>query len=55
MKNQYISSRIKNHKITKKKKFFFDGVPLKGYIASKVIFRFGTRNKRKIVLGISSD
>ena len=33
MKKQYKSSRIKNHKITKKK-FFFDGVPLKGYLAS---------------------
>ena len=33
MKKLYKSSRIKNHKITKKKKFF-DGVPLKGYLAS---------------------
>ena len=32
MKKLYKSSRIKNHKITKKK--FFDGVPLKGYIRS---------------------
>ena len=32
MKKQYKSSIIKNHKITKK--IFFDGVPLKGYIAS---------------------
>ena len=31
-KKQYESSIIKNHKITKKKKF--DGVPLKGYVAS---------------------
>ena len=45
MKKQYQSSRIKNHKITKKKKI--DGVPLKGYVASKVIFRFGARNKKK--------
>ena len=30
MKKQYKSSRIKNHKITKK----IDGVPLKGYVAS---------------------
>ena len=42
MIKQYKSSRIKNHKITKK--FFFDGVPLKGYVASKVIFRFGAGN-----------
>ena len=32
MKKQYKSSRIKNHKITKN--IFFDGVPLKGYVAS---------------------
>ena len=32
MKKQYKSSRIKNHKITKKNNF--DGVPLKGYVAS---------------------
>ena len=32
MKKQYKSSRIKNHKNYKKK--FFDGVPLKGYVAS---------------------
>ena len=34
MKKQYKSSRIKNYKITKKKKIFFDGVPLKGYVHS---------------------
>ena len=44
MKKQHKSSRIKNHKITQKK---IDGVPLKGYVASKVIFRFGARNKKK--------
>ena len=32
MKKQYKSSKIKNPKITKK--FFFDGIPLKGYVAS---------------------
>ena len=32
MKKQYISSMIKNLKITKKK--FFDGIPLKGDVAS---------------------
>ena len=31
MKKQYKSSRIKNHKITKKKS---DRVPLKGYVVS---------------------
>ena len=31
-KKKYKSSIIKNHKITNKK--FFDGVPLKGYVAS---------------------
>ena len=33
MKKEYKSSRIQNHKITKKKKKK-DGVPLKGYVAS---------------------
>ena len=32
MKKQYKSSITKNHMI--KKNFFFDGVPLKGYVAS---------------------
>ena len=32
MKKQYRSSRIKNNKITEKNSF--DGVPLKGYVAS---------------------
>ena len=32
MKKQYKSSITKNHKI--RKKYFFDGVPLKGYVAS---------------------
>ena len=32
MKKQYKSSIIKNLKITKK--IFFDGIPLKGYVAS---------------------
>ena len=32
MKKQYKSSKIKNHEITEKG--FFDGVPLKGYVAS---------------------
>ena len=31
MEKQYESSRIKNHNITKN---IFDGVPLKGYVAS---------------------
>ena len=32
MKKKKKSSRIKNHKITNK--YIFDGVPLKGYVAS---------------------
>ena len=44
-KKQYNSSITKNHKITKNK--IFDGVPLKGYVASYVIFRSGARNKKK--------
>ena len=32
MKKQYNSSIIKNHRITNKKNF--DGVPLKGYVAT---------------------
>ena len=32
MKKQYKSSIIKNHKIIKKN--FFDGIPLKGYVAT---------------------
>ena len=33
MKKQYKSSRIKNHRLTKKNSFF-DGVPLKSYVAT---------------------
>ena len=46
MKKQYRPSVIKNHEITNKF-FFFYGVPLKGYIASLVMFRFCARNKKK--------
>ena len=52
MKKQYKSSIIKNHKITNKKN---DGVPLQGYAASEVIFRFRAKNKKKSLVGISSD
>ena len=45
MKKQYKSSRIKNNKITKKKKI--DCVPFKGYVASEVMFRLGARNIEK--------
>ena len=45
MKWQYKSSIIKNHKIT-----IFYGVPLKGYVASSVIFRFWARNEKKKAL-----
>ena len=44
MKTRIHSSIIKNHKNYKKR--CFDGVPFKGYVASEVIFRFGTRNKK---------
>ena len=53
MKKHYKSSIIKNHKITKTK-FFFDGVPLKGYEASGVIFDLAPEIKKRIV-GISSN
>ena len=46
MRKQYKSSIIKNHKITRKT--FFDGVPLKGYVAAQVIFRFGARIKKAL-------
>ena len=36
MNKQYKLSLIKNHKITKKN--FFDGIPLKGNIASYLIY-----------------
>ena len=47
------SSINKNYEFTKKN--FFDGVPLKDYVASYVIFRFCARNKKKSIFGISSD
>ena len=49
MKIQDKSSITKNHK---KKNY---GVPFKGYLASKVIFRFCTRNKKKDIVDKSSD
>ena len=52
MKKQYKSSRITNHKITKKN--FFDGGPLKGYIALKLFLDLVPKIKKGIV-GISSD
>ena len=48
MKKQYKSSIIKNNIITKKN--FFGNVPLKGYVASLVSFRFCARNKKKKAL-----
>ena len=53
MKKQHKSSIIKNHKI--KNKNVFDGVPLKGYVASSVILRFHARYKKKSIVGIFSD
>ena len=47
MKKQYKSPIIENHKFIKKKPNFFLWCSLKGYIASEVIFRFCTRNKKK--------
>ena len=44
MRKPYKSSKIKHEKITKKKLM---GVPLKGYVASEVIFRFGARNEKQ--------
>ena len=52
MKKQFKSSIIKNHKITKRK--FFDGVPLKGYVASNLFLDLASEIKKSIV-GISSD
>ena len=43
-KKQYRSSIITNHKKKKKKN---RGVPLIGYVASLVMFRFCARNKKK--------
>ena len=45
MKKQHKSLIIMSYKITKKKKI--DGVPLKGYVASKVIFRTCAKNQKK--------
>ena len=44
MKKQYKSSKIKNKNY---KEIFLMGVPLKGYVASKVIFRFGARDEKQ--------
>ena len=52
MKKQYKSSRTKNHK--NYKKIFFDAVPLKGYLASKLFLDLAPEMKKSIV-GISSD
>ena len=53
MKKQHKPSITKIHEI--KKKVSFDGVPLKGYVASFVIFRFCARNKEKSIVGKSRD
>ena len=52
MKKQCISSITKNHKI--KRKYFFYGVPLKGYVASKLFLDFVPEMKKAIV-GKPSD
>ena len=46
MRKQYKSSKIKNEKNYQKKKILM-GVPLKGYVASEVIFRFGARKEKQ--------
>ena len=52
MKKQYRSSIIENHKITTI--FFFYGVPLKGYIASYVIFSSTGRRPASLCHGLLS-
>ena len=52
MKKQCKLSVTKNHKTIKN--IYFDGVPLKGNVASKVISRFGAKSEKSI-LGKSSD
>ena len=47
MKNKYKSLTTKNHKI--KINILFDGVPLKGYVPSLVIFRFCARKKKTLL------
>ena len=47
MKKQYKSSITNNHTI--EKNTFVDGIPLKGYVTSKIIFRFCTRIKKSIL------
>ena len=49
MKNNTNHQELRIIKLQKKKKCF-DGVSLKGYVASYVDFRFGARNKRKALL-----
>ena len=44
MKKEYKLSIIKNQEISNKKNF--DGVSLKGFIASSFIFRFRAKNKK---------
>ena len=42
----YMKKKKKKSSVSKNYKFtFFNGVPLKGYVASSVIFRFCSRNK----------
>ena len=52
MKKPYKSSGINNHKITKQ--ILFYGVPLKGYVASKLFLNLAPEIKKSVV-GISSD
>ena len=52
MKKQYKSSITKNHKI--KKKYFFERVPLKSYVALSYFLHLAPEIKKNIV-GKSSD
>ena len=52
MKKQYKSSITKNHII--QKIHIFDGIPLKGYVASKLFLDFAPQIK-KCIVGKSSD
>ena len=53
MKKQHNSSITKNHRI--KQKRFFDGVPLKRLRNLLSYFSFCARNKKKSIVGKSSD
>ena len=47
MKKKKTNTNNQELRIIKLQKKNFDGVPLNGYVASEVIFRFGARNNKK--------